>query len=150
MASDGPPWIVGTNCSITLAHPDIADGVAQGLYVKPDSYRTMLPKVWYPGSAVRALPGVSSPLASGKQVIECTVLGRAGLVHADGAPSHRSAADWHNTVMAFALLPPGSLTLTDTEGYPHSVAIEEVEDRLSPLGGQFLLEWETRLVLIEV
>jgi hypothetical protein len=30
------------------------------------------------------------------------------------------------------------------------VGFEELEDRLSPLGGQFLLEWERRMVLIEV
>ena len=29
-------------------------------------------------------------------------------------------------------------------------AIEEFEDRLSPLGGQWLVEWETRVVFVEL
>ena len=43
-----------------------------------------------------------------------------------------------------------AMTLVDPTGVSWAVAIEEFEDRLSPLGGQWLLEWETRIVFVEM
>ena len=150
MVTDGPPWTPGENCSFTLQHAGVAGGVALGFYVKPDSYRVLLPKVWYPGINVRAVAGITSPLAAGKRVVECVVPCRHSLVHADGVPSLLSAAQWHDRLLAFGALPNTPVSLVDPEGLPWTVALEEMEDRWSPLGGQFLLEWEVRCVFVEV
>src|SRR5919198_4082211 len=141
MASDGPPWTVGSNCTITLAHASISGGEATGFYVKPDSYRMLLPKVWYPGTNVKAIAGVATPLAAGKRVIECVVLARSGLLHVDGHASQLTAAQWHNGPLAYAALANVAMTLVDPRGAAFTVGFEEHEDRLAPLGGQFLLEW---------
>jgi hypothetical protein len=77
------------------------------------------------------------------------VVSRDGLVHAGGVPSQLTAAQWHNGVLTFAALANTAVTLTDPGGTVLTVGIEEMEDRLAPLGGQFLLAWETRLVYVE-
>jgi hypothetical protein len=148
MATDGPPWTVGQNCNVTLRHPSVNGNVALGFYVKPDSYRLFLPKVWYRGTNLATLvPG--TPVAAGKRVVEFVVVSRDGLVHAGGVPSQLTAAQWHNGVLTFAALANTAVTLTDPGGTVLTVGIEEMEDRLAPLGGQFLLAWETRLVYVE-
>ena len=149
MASDGPPWVVGTNCTLTLAHAAVDGGVAGGFYVKPDSWRVLLPKVWYRGTNLSLLLP-AGPLPAGKRVVECVVVSRNGLVHADGAPSHMSAQQWHDALLAYLGRVNEGLTLVDPAGVSWAVAVEEWEDRLSPLGGQWLLEWETRVVLVEL
>jgi hypothetical protein len=150
MAADGPPWITGQNCNVSLQQAGVNGGVAAGFYVKPDTYRVSLPKVWYPGTNVRGIAGVTSPIGAGKRVIECVVLCRSGLLHVDGVPTLLTAAQWHNRLLAFAALNNTPLTLVDPEGLSWAVGVEEMEDRWSPLGGQFLLEWEVRCVLVEV
>src|SRR5206468_3808644 len=80
MAADGPPWLVGQNCNVTLRHPAVNGNVATGFYVKPDSFRVLLPKVWYRGTNVVAVIG-ASPIAAGKHVMECIVVARDGLIH---------------------------------------------------------------------
>lgn len=148
MAADGPPWTVGQNCNVTLRHPSVNGNVASGLYVKPDSYRIFLPKVWYRGTNLTTLIP-ATPVAAGKRVIEFVVVSRDGLIHAGGVPSQLAAAQWHNAVLTFAALVNTAITLTDPSGTVLTAGIEEMEDRLTPLGSQFLLAWETRLVYVE-
>ena len=149
MAGDGPPWVVGVNCSVTLRHPDVNGDVAAGFYVKPDSFRTLLPKVWYRGTSLSTLLP-AGPLAAGKRVMEGVVVCRGGLVHADGSPSLRSAGDWHGSLAEYLARINQAMTLVDPSGVSRAVGIEEFEDRISPLGGQFLVEWETRVVFVEL
>jgi len=139
MANDGPPWVVGQNCNVTLRHPDVGGDVAAGFYVKPDTFRTLLPKVWYRGTNASVLLP-AGPIAAGKRV----------LVHADGTPSQRTASQWHDALLLYTGWAQDQMTLIDPSGVSWVVAVEEVEDRLSPLGGQFLLEWETRVVFLEL
>jgi hypothetical protein len=150
MPVDGPPWTVGQNCNVTLRHPAVNGDVATGFYVKPDTYRVLLPKVWYPGTQSRGAAGVSSPLAVGRRAIEFVVVSRGNLQHADGTPSQLTATQWHNGILAFMAQVNSPITLVDPAGVTWTVATEEMEDRLSPLGGQFLLEWETRVVFVEI
>ena len=74
------------------------------------------------------------------------------LARAEERPRGRMArvaqAPWHNAVMAFGGQVGSALTLVEPGGVAWSVGIEEVEDRWVPLGGQFLLAWETRLVCV--
>ena len=147
--ADGPPWTVGSNCNLTLKHPDVNGNVASGFYVKPDSFRTLLPKVWYRGTNLSALLP-AGPLAVGKRVMECVVVSRGNAIHVDGTPSLRTAADWHTSLLDYLARINQALTLVDPTGSTRAVAIEEFEDRISPLGGQFLLEWETRIVFVEL
>ena len=149
MANDGPPWVVGQNCNMTLRHPDVGGDVAAGFYVKPDTFRTLLPKVWYRGTnASLLLP--AGPIAAGKRVLELVMVSRGGVVHADGTPSQRTASQWHESLLLYTGRVQDQMTLIDPSGVSWVVAVEEVEDRLSPLGGQFLLEWETRVVFLEL
>ena len=83
-------------------------------------------------------------------MFELVVLCRGGQVDVNGVPSTLSATDYHDKVRAYAARVNESTTLDDPEGDAYTVAIEEMEDRWSPLGGQFLLEWETRIVAVEV
>ena len=149
MASDGPPWVVGTNCNVTLRHPDVNGGVAAGFYVKPDSVRALLPKVWYRGTNLSLLLP-AGPIGAGKRVVELVVVSRGNAVHVDGTPSLRTAAQWHASLAEYLARIKQAMTLVDPSGVSWAVAIEEVEDRFSPLGGQWLLEWETRVVFIEL
>ena len=75
MASDGPPWVIGENCNLTLRHADVNGNVATGFYVKPDSVRALLPKVWYRGTNLSLLLA-AGPIAAGKRVIELIVPSR--------------------------------------------------------------------------
>lgn len=146
---DGPPWTVGSNCNLTLRHPDVSGNVASGFYLKPDSFRALLPKVWYRGTNLSSLLPVG-PIAAGKRVLELVVLSRNTLIHADGTPSVRTAAGWHVSLLEYLARINQAMTLVDPGGASWAVATEEFEDRLSPLGGQFLLEWETRCVFMEL
>ena len=150
MPGDGPPWTVGQNCNLTLQHAAVNGNVANGFYVKPDTLRVLLPKVWYPGSNSKGAAGVSTPLAAGKRVMELVVVCRGSVVHQDGTPSQLTASQWHDAITAYMAQVNDALTLVDPGGTTWSVAPEEMEDRLSPLGGQFLLEWETRCVFVEI
>jgi hypothetical protein len=141
--------VVGTNCNVTLRHPSVNGDEAEGFYVKADSFRVLLPKVWYRGTNVAALIG-ESPIAAGKRVVEFVVVSRAGALHADGTPSQLTAAQWHAGLLAYCAQTNSAIALVDPTGANWTVGIEEVEDRLAPLGGQFLLEWETRVVAVEV
>src|SRR5688500_4705468 len=94
MASDGPPWVIGSNCNVTLRHVDVIGNVATGFYVKPDSFRALLPKVWYRGTNLSLVLPVG-PIAAGKRVVEMVVVSRGSIVHADGTPSLRTGAEWH-------------------------------------------------------
>lgn len=147
--TDGPPWTVGANCSITLRHPDVNANTATGFYVKPDSFRALLPKVWYRGTNLSLLLP-AGPLAAGKRVVELIVVCRNGLIHADGTPTLKSAQDWRTSLYAYLAHLNEGLTLVDPSGTSWAVAVEEFEDRLAPLGGQWLLEWETRVVFVEM
>ena len=149
MAGDGPPWTVGLNCNVTLQHPSVNGNVATGFYVKPDSFRVLLPKVWYRGTNVAGVVA-STPIAAGKRVVEFVVVCRDGLVHAGGVPSQLSAQQWHTPLVSYAAQANSPVTLVDPSGAAWTVGIEEMEDRLTPLGGQFLLAWETRLACVEV
>jgi hypothetical protein len=149
MASDGPPWVVGANCTLALRHAAVNGNVAHGFYVKPDSWRVLLPKVWYRGTNLSLLLP-AGPLPAGKRVLEGVVVCRNGLVHADGAPSHLTAQQWHAMLLAYLARVNEGLTLVDPAGASWAAAVEEVEDRLAPLGGQWLLEWETRVVFVEM
>src|SRR5687768_4707583 len=146
---DGPPWTVGTNCNLTLRHPDVNANVPTGFYLKPDSFRALLPKVWYRGTNLSSLLPVG-PIAAGKRVVELVVLSRTTLIHANGEPSLRTAQDWHASLIEYLARTNQAMTLVDPTGASWAVAVEEFEDRLSPLGGQFLLEWETRIVFVEL
>ena len=149
MASDGPPWVVGTNCTVTLRHPDVNGNVASGFYVKPDSFRSLLPKVWYRGTNLGLLLP-SGPIAAGTRVIELIVVSRGSIVHMDGTPSVRTAVQWHTSLFDYLTRTNQPMTLIDPSGTGWGVAIEEFEDRISPLGGQWLVEWETRVVFVEL
>src|SRR5438093_5285903 len=136
MASDGPPWNVSgasQNCNLTPRHAAVNGNVATGFYVKPDSFRVLLPKVWYPGSNSKGGAGVTSPLAAGKRVVEFVVVSRGNLIHPDGVPSLLTAAQWHNGITAFMQQVNTPITLVDAAGAPWTVITEEMEDRLSPL-----------------
>src|SRR2546423_1426928 len=151
MASDGPPWLIsgaGQNCNLTLQHGSVNGGVATGFYVKPDTFRVLLPRVWVPGTNSAGAPGVTTPLAAGKRVVELTALCRGNLVHPDGTPSLLSGAYWHTALLAFMAQVNSVATLVDPTGVTWSVVTEEMEDRHAPLGGQTLLEWETRCVFV--
>ena len=139
---------VGVDCNIRLSSFNVNLGEAFGFFIKPDSFRTWLPKVWYMGTNVKT-PIPTSPLAAGKRVFEFVVLCRGGLVGANGVPVTYSATDYHDKIRAYAARVNETVTLDDPEGDSYTVAIEEMEDRWSPLGGQFLLEWETRIVAVE-
>ena len=149
MAGDGPPWTVGVNCNVTLRHADVQGNVASGFYLKPDSFRALLPKVWYRGTNLSALLPVG-PIAAGKRVLECVLVSRGNIVHADGTPSLRTASEWHVSLLEYLARINQAMTLVDPGGASWAVGIEEFEDRLSPLGGQWLLEWETRVVFMEL
>ena len=146
---DGPPWVVGQNCNVTLRHAGVNGNVATGFYVKPDSLRVLLPKVWYRGTNLSALLAVGQ-LDPGKRVIELIVVSRGTAIHADGTPSLKSAEDWHSALDGYLVKVNQAMTFVDPSGVSWVVGIEEFEDRLSPLGGQFLLEWETRIVFVEL
>src|SRR6266542_2092864 len=147
--SDGPPWTVGQNCTLTLRHAAVNANTPTGFYLKPDSFRWVLPKAWYRGTNLNALlpAGLIDP---GKRIVELTVVSRANAVHADGTPSLKTATQWHDALSDYLVKVNQSMTLVDPSGVSWVVGMEEVEDRLSPLGGQFLLEWETRIVFIEL
>ena len=149
MASDGPPWVVGENCNVTLRHPDVNGNVASGFYVKPDSFRALLPKVWYRGTNLSLLLP-AGPIVAGKRVLEVVIVSRGNAVHVDGTPSVRSAAEWHVSLFEYLTRINQGMTLVDPSGVSWGVAVEEMEDRISPLGGQWLVEWETRVVFVEV
>ena len=85
-----------------------------------------------------------------KRVLEGVLVCRGGLLHGDGEPSQLSAQQWHDALLAYTARIGEALTLVDQRGVSWAVALEEVEDRLAPLGGQFLLEWETRVVFVEL
>ena len=147
--ADGPPWTIGNNCNLTLRHPDVNSNTPTGFYVKPDSFRSLLPKVWYRGTNLSLLLP-KGPIAAGKRVVEVVLVSRGSIVHADGMPSLRSGADWHASLFEYLARINQAMTLVDPSGVSWGVAIEEFEDRLSPLGGQWLLEWETRIVFVEM
>ena len=147
--ADGPPWIIGSNCNVTLRHPDVSNNVAAGFYVKPDSFRSLLPKVWYRGTNLSALIP-AGPIAGGKRVVELVIVSRNTLIHANGEPSLRTAQQWHAALFEYLVRTNQAMTLVDPSEVSYAVAIEEFEDRLAPLGGQFLLEWETRIVFVEL
>ncbi len=149
MAVDGPPWTVGQNCNVTLRHAAVNGNVATGFYIKPDTFRVFLPKIWYPGTNSKGLAGVASPLAAGKRCCEFTVLCRARLLHVDGTPSNLTAANWHNSLIAYMAQVNAAIALVDPSGATWTVVTEEMEDRHSPLGGQFAVEWETRCLFLE-
>ena len=149
MASDGPPWVIGENCNLTLRHPEVNGNVASGFYVKPDSFRALLPKVWYRGTNLSLLLP-AGPIGAGKRVLEVVIVSRGSVVHVDGTPSLRTAAEWHGALFEYLTRVNQAMTLVDPSGLSWGVAIEEFEDRLSPLGGQWLLEWETRVVFVDL
>jgi hypothetical protein len=153
VASDGPPWNVSganQNCNVTLRHAAVNGNVATGYYVKPDCFRVLLPKAWYPGANAAGAPGVTSPLAAGRHVLELTVLCRGNLVHPDGTPSLLTAGQWHTSLIAYMAQSNSAIALVDPSGTTWTVATEEMEDRHSPSGGLTLLEWETRVVFVEL
>src|SRR6266540_1542761 len=101
--ADGPPWVVGANCNVTLRHAGVNGNVANvatGFYLKPDSMRVLLPKVWYRGTNLSALLPVG-PLDAGKRVIELIVVSRGTAIHADGTPSLKTAQDWHTSLQDY-------------------------------------------------
>jgi hypothetical protein len=149
MPGDGPPWVVGQNCNLTLQHPAVNGDEPTGFYLKPDSFQVLLPKVWEPGTNVAGLLP-SGPIVAGKRVLELVVLSRDGLVHDDGTPSQLTAQQWHTALLAFATQVNSAATLVDPSGTSWTVAIEEMADQLAPLGGQFFLAWETGLTYVEV
>src|SRR5436309_2559659 len=83
---------------------------------------------------------VASPLGAGKRVVEFVVLCRGNLIHQGGTPSQLTAAQWHNGIVAYLAQVNSPVTLVDPSGATWTVVPEEMEDRHSPLGGQFLLE----------
>src|SRR5687768_2853001 len=146
---DGPPWTVGTNCNLTLRHPDVNSNISTGFYVKPDSFRALLPKVWYRGTNLSALLPVG-PIGAGERVLEVVIVSRGRAVHADGVPSLRTAAEWQGSLVEYLARTGEAMALVDPSGVSWAVGIEEFEDRVSPLGGQWLIEWETRVVFVEL
>jgi hypothetical protein len=141
---------VGQNCNVTLRHVAVNGNVATGFYVKPDSFRVLLPRVWYPGTNAVGAPGVVSPLAAGKRVVELVVVCRGTLVHPDGVPSLLTAGQWHTAILAYMAQVNSAMALVDASGTTWTVVPEEMEDRQAPLGGQTLAEWETRCVFVEL
>jgi len=140
---------IGQDCTIILQNPNVNLGQPVGFFIRPDSLRVLLPKVWYRGTNVNTLIP-TTPLAAGKRVIELVVLCRNNLLNADGTPASRTAEQYHNLILAFGARVNESMTLTDVAGQSYTVGCEELEDRWSPLGGRFLKEWETRCVFVEV
>ena len=149
MASDGPPWVVGENCNLTLRHPNVNGGVASGFYVKPDSFRALLPKVWYRGTNLSLLLP-AGPIGAGKRVVEVVIVSRGNVVHVDGTPSVMTAAEWHSSLFEYLTRTNQAMWLVDPGGTSWGVAVEEFEDRISPWGGQWLVEWETRVVFVDL
>lgn len=147
MATDGPPWVVGQNCTLTLTHPLVNGGTARGFYVKADTWRVLLPKVWYRGT--NAAPAIAtSPIVAGTRVLEGVITSRDGHLHVDGTPSAQTAAQWHAALLAYVAQVGSPLTVTDPAGTTWTAVIEEVEDRLSTGGRTFGRAWETRVVWI--
>ena len=147
--ADGPPWIIGSNCNVTLRHPDVSNNVATGFYIKPDSFRALLPKVWYRGTNLSALMP-AGPIAGGKRVVEAVFLCDGDRVHANGEPSLKTAAQWRTLLFEYLARTNQAMTLVDPGEVSWAVGIEEFEDRLAPLGGQFLLRWEVRVQFVEL
>ena len=146
---DGPPWTIGSNCNVTLRHPDVNGNVATGFYVKPDSVRAVLPKVWYRGTNLSLLLP-AGPVAAGKRVLEMVFVCDGDRVHASGEPSLKTAAEWHASLSDYLARVNQAMTLVDPGGVSWGVGIEEFEDRLAPLGGLFLLRWEVRVQFVEL
>ena len=146
---DGPPWTIGSNCNVTLRHPDVNGNVATGFYVKPDSYRSLLPKVWYRGTNLNLLLP-AGPLAAGKRVLEMVFVCDGDRIHANGEPSVLTAAQWRAALYDYLTRVNQAMTLVDPGGVSWGVAVEEFEDRLAPLGGQFLLRWEVRVQFVDL
>lgn len=140
---------IGLDCNITLRNANVNLNQVTGFFIKPDSFRVLLPKVWYRGTNVATLIG-SNPIAAGKRVIEFVVLCETKPVARDGSVVDQTAQGYHNLVRAFAARVNESHTLVDPDGLTYTVGIEEMEDRLLSEGGQFLLRWDTRLVCVEV
>src|SRR5688500_19988605 len=93
----GPPWVIGANCNLTLRHPDVNANVATGFYAKPDSFRALLPKVWYRGTNLSLLLP-AGPIAAGKRIVELIAPSRSTSIHADGTPTLKTAHDSHTTL----------------------------------------------------
>ena len=122
--ADGPPWTIGSNCNLTLRHAAVNGNVATGFYVKPDSFRTLLPKVWYRGTNLAAvLP--AGPIAIGLRVLELVVVSRNLLIHNDGTPSLKTASDWRTSLYDYLSKLNQPLTLVDPSGTSWAVGIEE-------------------------
>lgn len=149
MATDGPPWVAGSNCTLTLAHPLLNAGAPRGFYVKPDTWRVLLPRVWYRGTNAAAAIA-ASPLAAGTRVLEGVVTCRDGLLHVDGTPSALTGAQWHDALRAYLGLVGMPMAVVDPGGTAWTAVVEEVEDRLAPGGRTFGRAWEVRVTWIEV
>lgn len=149
MATDGPPWVVGQNCTLTLSHPMVNAGAPRGFYVKSDTWRISLPRVWYRGTnAAPAIPG--SPIGAGTRVLEGVISCRDGLLHVDGTPSAQTAGQWRTALWAYLGQVGSPMTLVDPGGATWTAVVEEVEDRLSTGGQIFGRAWEVRVVWVEV
>ena len=114
-----------------------------------DTWRMLLPRVWYRGTNVAPVIA-SSPIGVGIRVFEGVVTSRDGFLHVDGTPSMQTASSWHTALLAFVAEAGTVMTLTDPAGTSWTVAIEEVEDRVSTGATTFGRAWETRLVWVEV
>jgi len=123
--------------------------VAEGFHLKPDSWRVILPKVWYRGTnSSLLLP--AGPIAAGKRIVDFTVLCRDNLVDVNGVPSLRTAATWHQKLLTYTGRVQDQLTLIAPDGVSWVIAWDSIDDRLLPLGGQWLVEWEVRCVALEL
>lgn len=154
--TDGPPWTVGQNCTVTLTHPLVNGGAAHGFYVKPDALRLMLPRAYLPGTELK-LNGAVSPVPPNAPLVEMTVLCQDGLLHADGLPSGKSGEQWRLAARAYAdqrgVVTANRFTVELLEsasgaGVVSNLLLEEFEERWTPLGGMFRLQWECRFLFV--
>ena len=141
---------IGQDCTITLQHAAVNGGAAVGFWVKPDTYRVRLPKIWLPGTNVAGIAGVTAPIQAGKRVIECVVLCRANLTNKDGSIDVRTGQEHSDNIRSFAQQVNSAMMLRDFYGSTYTVGFEELEAQWTPLGGPWLDEWEVRCVFVEV
>lgn len=142
------PPTIGLDANITLRNVNVNLNQVTGFLVRADTFRILLPKRWFVGTNIRTLIG-TDVLTTGKRVIEFVVLCVTKPVARDGSVIDQTAQGFHNLIRAFAARVNESHTLVDPDGLTFTVGIEEMEDRLAPEGGQWLLRWETRVVCVE-
>lgn len=149
MASDGNPWVVGVNCTMSIRHALQNAGLARGFYLKPDTWRMMLPRAHYIG--VNTVPvAPTNPMPAGKRVLEGVVVCRDGLLHPDGSASLVTGSAIYTALMGYVDNAGSTFYVRDPNNIEWTCALEEAEARLSTGGSWHFKAWEVRLVFCEI